>query len=130
MDKPLWLKPEAMSRCARCGEHQAVAVAAVGYRCRSCGTDWRWAVCGNCEQLHVVREELPAVECPRCHTVHVSWWRTADSEDIAAMVAEHRRRDDARRRRVRRAWASLIALLVGLALLATWLWVLSPRLGG
>lgn len=120
MEKPLWVKPEATTRCGRCGERQPVAVAAVGYRCRSCGADWRWAVCGNCEFVQVVREELPAVECSRCHTVHVSWWKTADSESIAPVVAERRRADDVRRRRAWKGWAAVLGLLLGLALLALW----------
>lgn len=124
MDRRLWVKPEATARCRHCGERQPVAVAAVGYRCRSCGADWRWAVCGNCERMQVVREELPAVECSRCHTVHVSWWKTADSESIAATVAGHRQRHDERRRRVWRRWVALLAVLLGLALLAAWVLLL------
>ncbi|HUR22415.1 MAG TPA: hypothetical protein VMZ73_00940 [Acidimicrobiales bacterium] len=102
-----------------------MAVAAVGYQCRSCSADWRWAVCGNCQRLEAVREELPAVQCSGCHTVHVSWWKTIDSEAIAEMVAGRRRSVEARRRRIRKQWAILIGLLVGLALLGNWLLVLS-----
>lgn len=122
---PLWLKPEIVTRCARCGDRQPVAVAAVGYRCRSCGADWRWVACGNCDRLDVVREELPAVECAGCHTVHVSWWKTSDSESIAEVVAGRRRSVVAQRRRIWRPWAVLIGLLLGLALLRAWLRVLA-----
>lgn len=122
MEKPVWLKREAMARCGRCAARQPVAVTAVGYRCRVCSADWRWAACGNCERIQIVREELPAVECVQCHTVHVSWWTTADSESIAATVAARRRDVDARRRRVLQAWAAVIGLLLGLTLLAIALW--------
>lgn len=120
MSRPVWLKREAVNRCGRCGRRQAVPVAAVGYRCRFCDADWRWAVCGTCGLLQVQREELPAVECQRCHTVHVSWWKTADSETIAEEVAERRHYADVRGRRVRRALVAvvaLVALLLGGALL-------------
>lgn len=124
MERRLWLKPQATARCGHCGERQPVPVAAVGYRCRSCGADWRWAVCGNCELVQVVREEIPAVECARCHTVHVSWWKTADSESIAGMIGEQRRRHDERRRQAWRRRVALLAVLFGLSLLAAWVLLL------
>jgi hypothetical protein len=121
MDEPMWLKREAMTRCGHCGERQPVAIAAVGYQCRACATDWRWAVCGNCELVQVAREELEAFVCARCHAVQVAWWKTRHSESLAGMVSERRREDDARRRRVRRAWVAVGGLLLGLALLGLWL---------
>ena len=127
MENPLWLKQETPARCAHCGERQPVAVTAVGYQCRSCAADWRWAACGNCERLDIVREELPVVECSGCHTVHLSWWKASDSESIADGVAERRRGVEARRRRLWKQWALVIALLVGLALLGSWISVLSLR---
>ncbi len=130
MDNPLWLKLQALTRCARCGDRQPVAVAAVGFRCRSCSADWRWAACGSCDRLEMVREELPALECSTCHTVQVAWWTTIDSESIAELVVTRRRDVEARRRRIRRQWAIVIGLLVGMALLGAWISVLSVRQPG
>lgn len=104
-----------------------MAVAAVGYRCRSCAADWRWAACGGCNRLDVVREELPVVECSGCHIVHVAWWKTSESESIAELVAARRRDLEARRRRIWRQWAIVVGLLVGLALLGAWVSILSLR---
>lgn len=125
MNNPLWLKPEAMVRCAHCGERQRVAVAAVGYQCRSCAADWRWVACGNCDRLDVVREELPAVQCSGCHTVHVAWWKTGDSESIAELVVRRRHSAEAGRWRNLKRWAMVIGLLVAAALVGAWLFVLS-----
>lgn len=130
MEQPLWLKPAPVARCTQCGERQPVAVAAVGYQCRSCAADWRWAACGNCERLDIVREELAVVECSGCHTAHVAWWKTSESESIAELVVARRRAVEARRRRNWTQWAILIGLLVGLALFGSWISVLSLRRQG
>ena len=127
MDKPVWLKPEAVTTCRGCGERQPVAVGAVGYRCRRCGTDWRWTTCGNCGALQTAPEESTAVECLECHAVHVAWWKTADSESVAAAVAERRRSEDARRRRAWRSWGLVLGLLVAAAVLAGFFWSLARR---
>lgn len=125
MENPLWLKPEVVTRCEHCGERQPLAVAAVGYQCRSCAADWRWAACASCGRLDIVREELPLVECSGCHAVQVAWWKTSESESIAELVAARRRAVEARRRRNRTRWAILIGLLVGLALFGSWISMLS-----
>ncbi|MEO7836646.1 MAG: hypothetical protein ABIS21_03265 [Acidimicrobiales bacterium] len=73
--------------------------------------------------MQVLRAEFPVVECSRCHTVHVSWWKTSESESIAGRVAARRRRDYAAKLRVGRAWAVLGVLLLAAAVVVLWLWV-------
>ncbi len=59
---------ELVVTCSACGERQHASGRALGYTCRSCGSDWRVMRCQGCRSASVVLAGVSA--CPRCGHDH------------------------------------------------------------
>lgn len=66
-------------------------MAAVAHECERCLWEWRFAICGTCNTLLPVLEYLESWQCQSCSSFNRSWWKTADAERDAMVVAERRR---------------------------------------
>lgn len=108
--------------CPRCATTQPVPVAAVAHECARCNWEWRFAICGTCDTVACSLEYLESWRCESCHAFNRSWWKTADAEREAALVAERRRVENARHPGRRLAvGVVIVALVIGA------IWYVVPR---
>jgi len=98
--------------CPRCATTQPVPVTAVAHECARCNWEWRFAICGTCDILACCLEYLESWRCESCNTFNRSWWKTADAEREAPLVAERRRLDNATHPGRRLAVVGLIVAFV------------------
>lgn len=103
--------------CPRCSTTQPVPVAAVAHECPRCNWDWRFAICATCDTVACSLEYLESWRCESCNTFNRSWWKTADAEREAALVAERRRIDNATHPGRRLA---IVGLIVAFVLGSVW----------
>lgn len=112
----------ATAVCPRCAKQQGVLVAAVAHECERCLWEWRFAICGTCNTLLPVLEYLESWQCQSCSMFNRSWWKTADAERDAMVVAERRRVEH-----LTHPGRRLAAGGVAVALLVASIWFVIPR---
>lgn len=109
---------ETTVRCPQCREVFFRPLESTRFACPTCDRAWRFAVCGECDELMLAMERQESWRCGKCNEFTRSWWRTPSAPRDAAHVVARRKHQlvEAERAAVRagikkRRW-KLVALAV------------------